>query len=99
METLNDKQFRFTRMLAGLITYAYSEGYTIQMGDVFAHDRHALNSYHYKHLAADLNLFKDGKYLTRREDHHLLGQYWKAYGGTWGGDFSSGDANHYSYGE
>ena len=45
-------------------------------------------------LAIDLNLFRDGKYLTLTSDHAPLGAYWQRLGGTWGGDFN--DGNHYS---
>ena len=60
---------------------------------------HSKKSFHYNRLAIDLNLFKDGKYLTKTEDHRFLGEYWKSIGGTWGGDFKRKDGNHYSYGE
>lgn len=56
--------------------------------------RHMPNSCHYYKLAADLNLFKDGRYLTKTEDHKPFGEYWESLGGAWGGHF--GDANHYS---
>lgn len=60
---------------------------------------HSKLSFHYKRLAIDFNLFKDGKFLTETEDHYLLGQYWISMGGTWGGDFKRKDGNHYSFGE
>jgi len=60
---------------------------------------HSKKSFHPDRLAIDLNLFKDGKYLTETEDHRPLGEYWKSIGGTWGGDFKRKDCNHYSWGE
>lgn len=51
-------------------------------------------SLHKRRLAIDLNLFKNGKYLTTTEDHRPLGEWWEAQGGSWGGRFN--DANHYS---
>jgi len=47
-------------------------------------------------LAVDLELFKDGAYLTKTEDHKALGEYWKTLHELcrWGGDFD--DGNHYS---
>jgi len=50
-----------------------------------------------KRLAIDLNLFKDGEYLTDTEDHRFLGEFWESLGGTWGGRWD--DGNHYSWGE
>ena len=60
---------------------------------------HKKSSSHYLKLAIDLNIFKDGVWLTETEDHRPLGEYWKTLGGTWGGDFRDPDGNHYSYGE
>ena len=80
-------------MLGKLILKAYDLGYEITMGDVWAHDGHKENSKHYQRLAADLNLFRDGVYLTNSEDHRPLGEYWQELGGTWGGNWA--DGNHY----
>jgi len=52
------------------------------------------NSAHKQKLAIDLNLFKNGEYLTKTEDHRPLGEFWESMGGTWGGRFA--DGNHYS---
>lgn len=92
--TLGQRQEEFSILLAKLISFAYERGYKIRMGDVLAKDGHKLNSNHYIKLAADLNLFRNGKYLTRSEDHKELGEYWESLGGSWGGRF--GDGNHYS---
>jgi len=97
--SLGNKQREFTLMIAKLIIWAYEQGYEITVGDFWAHDRHKDDSFHYKRLAADLNLFKDGVYLTKTEDHRPLGDEWKRLGGTWGGDFKRKDGNHYSKGE
>ena len=54
------------------------------------------NSVHGLGLAVDLNLFKDGQYLSMTDDHAQFGQWWEAqspdhrWGGRWG------DGNHYS---
>ena len=100
--SLSDKQHKFTKMLAELILWAYEQGYTISMGEVFRTKEQAelnakkgsgiANSLHTMCLAADLNLFKDGVYLTKTEDHTLLGEHWESMGGTWGGRFN--DGNH-----
>ncbi len=96
---MNEKQFQFSIMLAQLIVFIYSRGYTCSIGDVWAkkHEgrRHTSNSKHYDKLAADINLFKDGVYLVAKEDHAIFGKFWKNLGGTWGGDWKNEDANHY----
>jgi hypothetical protein len=97
--TLGDKQRKFSLMIAKLIQFAYDQGYEITCGDFFAHDGHKDNSFHYKKLAADLNLFKNRKYLTKTKDHRFLGEKWESMGGTWGGRFRNKDGNHYSLGE
>lgn len=97
--SLGDEQRKFSLMIAKLIIFAYEQGYEITCGDFFAHDGHKEGSFHYKKLAADLNLFKDRKYLTKTEDHKFLGERWESMGGTWGGRFRNKDGNHYSLGE
>lgn len=104
-ETLGQKQRRFTRMLADLINFAYTNGYELTVGDAYRDPRlhgdmgvkkgygHA-SSNHKQRLAMDFNLFKDGKFLTSTEDHRPLGEYWESIGGSWGGRFN--DGNHYS---
>ena len=84
-------------MVALLILFAYERGYELTFGDAYATSGHIKKSFHYKRLAIDLNLFKDGKYLTKTEDHEPLGLFWESLGGTWGGRFE--DGNHYSLGE
>ena len=93
-ESLREKQSRFASMVGQLITYSYANGYELTFGDAFAHDGHCKNSLHYIRLAIDLNLFKNGKYLSKTLDHKKLGEYWESLGGSWGGRF--GDGNHYS---
>ena len=92
--TLGNTQRKFTKMTALLILYAYERGYELTFGDAWARDSHSDNSCHYIRLAIDLNLFKDGVYLTKTEDHTFLGEFWESIGGAWGGRFR--DGNHYS---
>ena len=106
-ETLGAKQQRFTLMVAKLIQHIYAEGYTATFGDAYrdprvhgAHGTKKTGSYsapgsvHKLRLAVDLQLFKDGKYLTASEDYTFAGLYWESIGGTWGGRFN--DGNHFS---
>ncbi len=97
--TTGDKQRKFTKMVANLILWAYEHGYQLTLGDAWAKTGHVSGSFHYIRLAIDLNLFKDGKWLTKTEDHLPLGKYWESIGGTWGGGFPKPDGNHYSLGE
>ena len=95
--SLSKKQRRFTVMIGQLINYAGSIGYELTFGDAFATSGHKNDSFHYKRLAVDFNLFIGGVYQTSTESHKMLGEYWELIGGTWGGRFN--DGNHYSYGE
>ena len=92
-------------MVARLIDKAFELGYEVTLGDAYRDPRlhggigvkmgygHP-KSCHKLRLAIDLNLFKNGKFLTTTEDHRQLGEWWESIGGTWGGRFN--DANHYS---
>lgn len=92
--TLGEKQREFTFMVSLLIQRAYELGYEMTFGDAYATTGHRDGSLHYSRLAVDLNLFRDGVYLTETEDHKELGEFWEAIGGSWGGRFN--DGNHYS---
>lgn len=104
--TLGQAQRKFTRMVADLIVWAYNNGYELTFGEAWrTPEQAALNaskgigiggSLHIDRLAVDLNLFRDGKFLTSTDDHRPLGEYWESIGGTWGGRFN--DGNHYSLG-
>ncbi len=105
-ETLSQKQRRFTKLVAEFITKVYALGYEITLGDAFRDPRlhgqigvkagygHA-KSCHKLRLAIDLNLWKNGAYLTRTEDYTEVGKLWESMGGTWGGRFE--DGNHFSF--
>ena len=101
MGELRKAQSHFARMVARLINYADNRGYEVTLGDAWAKKGsgrlHSPKSCHYKRLAVDLNLFKDGVYLQHTIDHQELGEYWESIGGTWGGRWN--DGNHYSFGE
>ncbi len=103
--SLGQTQRRFPLMIASLITFAYKQGYEISFGDAYRDPRvfgvvgekkgyGYYKSAHKQRLAIDLNLFKDGKWLTSTDDHKELGEYWESMGGAWGGRFN--DGNHYS---
>lgn len=86
-------------MTAQLINHATILGYEITFAEAYrspedAASRGFSQSLHCNRLAIDLNLFKDGVYLTRTDQHEPLGIYWESIGGSWGGRFN--DGNHYS---
>jgi hypothetical protein len=106
-ETLRQKQSRFARALARLILEAERQGYEVTFGDAYRDPRlhgvpgvkkgyGAANSVHKLRLAVDLNLFKDGRFLSSTESHRQLGEWWEAQhpDARWGGRFE--DGNHYS---
>ncbi len=105
--SLGEKQRKFPLLLMSLIHYIYGKGYEVTWGDGYRDPRvfgnigdktgygHK-NSCHKLKLAQDLNLFKDGVYLSKTEDHKEFGEYWESLDPdcTWGGVFQ--DGNHYS---
>lgn len=98
------KQHRFMVMLANLIHVIDQSGYQVSGGELwrppetaqmYAHQGKGIeDSLHISRLAIDLNLFKDGKYLTQTDEYEYFGRIWEAWGGSWGGRF--GDGNHFS---
>ena len=107
--TLGEKQKIFTRLLAELIKYAYDEGYELTLSEAFRTKEQAelnakrgigiRNSLHRKRLAIDLNLFRNGAYLSSTNAHKPLGEFWESLSTPglnccWGGRFN--DGGHYS---
>lgn len=107
-ETLGQKQRRFVRDVARLITFAYSQGFELTFGDAYRSPEQAkanaatgkgiANSLHCERLAIDLNLFVDGQYQTDSAAYKPLGEFWESLGSdyAWGGRFSRPDGNHFS---
>ena len=97
MSELLDKQHSFSLMLGKLIIYLYEQGYKATFGDVYAQTGHKNQSNHYLRLAADLNLFLDGKWLDKGEPmskaHNLAHDFWDTLGGA---KRIKKDLNHYS---
>lgn len=107
--TLGQKQQLFAANVARLILWANAQGYRVTWGEAWrppeqaarnaASGKGIANSLHCVRLAVDLNLFRDGAYLSSSADHKPLGDYWKSLhtDNRWGGDFKSRpDGNHYS---
>ena len=102
MKSLRQRQSDFALKVAALIVYIYTKGYEITLGDAYSVPCHKCGTYghkenskHKKRLAIDINLFKNGKYLSKTSDHVIFGEYWESRGGVWGGRFN--DGNHYEY--
>ena len=113
--TLREKQSLFAKLLARLIFQAEAMGFEVTLGDVFRDPRvhgkwgekagyGAAYSVHKMKLAADVNLFRDGRYLSSSESHRRLGEWWEEQHELcrWGGRFRDDagrptpDGNHYS---
>lgn len=100
--TLRQRQSKFAEMVVDLLVYLLQNGYEFTFGHAFrCKDCHTgiAKSLHKDKLAIDINLFKDGEYMAKTEDHLLLGEFWEKMGGKWGGRFKNSDGNHYEYGE
>lgn len=101
-------QEEFAQSAALLIQKAGKLGYGVTFGEAYRTPEQAklnaasgagiANSLHTERLAIDINLFKDGRYITDGEGHRDLGAWWKALGPMYrfGGDFKRADWNHYS---
>jgi hypothetical protein len=105
--SLLDTQMAFVQLIPRLIDKAFEMGYGVTIGDAYRDPRvHGAlgvkvgyghpKSAHKNRLAIDLNLFKDGKFLSATEDHRKLGEWWEQQHplARWGGRFD--DGNHYS---
>ena len=94
--SLRNEQSRFVKMVALLILFAYERGYELTFSDTWSkpeYKSHKVNSNHFVRLAIDLNLFKDGRYITDIEGHDELHDFWDSIGGA---PRIEKDMNHYS---
>jgi hypothetical protein len=104
---LGQAQREFSQDIARLILWIYEQGYEVSFGDAYRSPKAfggmgekgpygRARSAHKQRLAVDLNLFRDGVYLSKTEDHAPIGAYWCSMrdDNVWGGDFD--DGNHYS---
>lgn len=107
---LLEAQQLFTQLVARLIQEAHAMGYAVTLGEAWrppevvriylADGRGSANSLHPLRLGVDLNLFRNGRYLTATEDHQPLGEWWERQHPRcrWGGRFRPRpDGNHYSF--
>lgn len=107
--TLREKQSIFAALVPRLIDHAIILGFQVTGGEWYRSPEEALrlsklgkgisSSLHTLKLAIDINLFRDGIYLSTTEAHRPLGEWWELqstgiYTCAWGGRFN--DGNHYS---
>lgn len=106
--TLGEKQRLFAKLVGQLLDWIYANGYECSLDEALRTVTQAManaasgagiaHSLHLIHLAIDLNIFKDGRYLRTVEEIRPVGEYWKTLHPLccWGGDFSHPDADHFS---
>ena len=102
---LSEHQQAFAQDAARLILHVPELGYactlgealrTTEMAELYAKRGTGIkNSQHIKKLAIDINLFKDGVYLSDTESHRPFGEWWESLNSLnrWGGRYK--DGNHY----
>ncbi len=105
--SLGQKQELFAILYAQHVAWLNQKGYRTRLGDLFRDPRAfgevgeegpygAPYSMHKDKCAGDINLFKNGKFLTKTSDHLESGRKWESRHPLccWGGRFD--DGNHYS---
>lgn len=104
---LSEAQQLFAQDVARLITQIYKQGYACTLGEAWRTKEQAeiyvkagkgiIDSLHRKRLAIDINLFKDGVYLTDSNEYLRFGSFWETLDAKnrWGGFFKKVDGNHF----
>jgi len=99
--TLREQQYVFSRGVSSLLQEANRQGLEVTLGEAWRSPEEARRlgnprSLHAQRLAIDLNLFREGVWLRKSEEHRPLGEWWEQQHPLfrWGGRF--GDGNHYS---
>lgn len=100
--TLRETRCTFTSCLAALIRHMEASGYEVAIDWVRRTPACGIGtlgnrSTHANALAADLNLYRNGKYLSATAAHEQFGVWWEQLHplARWGGRFN--DGNHYSF--
>lgn len=86
--TLGQMQRIHVQLVSELIAFTYAQGYQLSWGEAFrtaqqaqwdaAHGTGIVNSVHCDRLAVDLQLFKDGVYLTDPAAYKFMADYWQS---------------------
>ena len=108
---LSELQQLFSRDTVLLFKYINDQGYAFTYGEAMRSKEQAaiyaktgkgiLDSLHCKRLAIDINLFKDGIYLDKKEDYDKFADYWESLSpaNRNGRNFLRSDANHFERNE
>ena len=106
--TEGELQRKFPPLVALLIQWIYSQGLEVTFGEAWRtpeqaqwnadHGKGIVHSLHIDRLAIDLNLFKDGVYLTDPAAYKPVADYWLTLDpdAAAGYYFSTVDADHFS---
>ena len=99
--SLREEQEKFTRDVVKLLTWAFSMGYEVTLGEAFRTPEQqaiyvrdgrskTMNSKHLNRCAIDIFVFKEGKLLTTKEEMQPVGNTWEGLSkeNRWGGNFS-----------
>jgi hypothetical protein len=100
--SLRKEQSQFSRDIVLLLTWASVEGYEYTFGEaqrtaeqqaiyVKAGRSQTFNSRHLRRLAMDIFFFKEGRYLSRKEEVQPIGNKWESLSAAnqWGGNWDS----------
>ena len=100
--SLRTEQEAFLLDFVKLIPFAISKGFTVTSGELLrpvemqeiyvrTGRSKTMNSKHIQKLAGDLNFFKDGVYVTKKEVLQEVGDYWESLSpkNSWGGNWNS----------
>lgn len=99
--SLVDEQWAFLQDFAKLVEYARQKGMVLTGGELWRTPEQqqlyynqgksrTLKSNHLVKCAIDLNIIKDGKLSSSRDDYSILGAYWESLSpkNKWGGHFN-----------
>lgn len=107
--SLQEKQEHFALQIAAFIQLLHFRGYGVTFGEAYrpawvaehysTTGQGIRNSLHCQRLAIDLQIFKDGVWLTNVDDLKDAGAIWESGGPgfRWGGNFTPPDTLHFSF--
>lgn len=106
--SLGKDQETFSRLITKHLQWLFDNGYEVRLGDCYRDPRvhgeygekvgyGAAKSQHKKKLALDINLFKDGIYLTTSDGHKESAIHWESLNKHCRSGIRYSDSNHYEY--
>ena len=104
--SLSEDQQEFALHIGYLLQHINAAGYACTFGDAYRSPKAFggmgekgpyghINSQHKLRLAVDLNLFKNGRYLSDSESHRPFAEYWEALHPDNRSGIHWNDGNHY----